>query len=345
MSVSSPPFTSHFATLSPHYDVVFSDVWGVVHNGVLASPEACEALANFRRQGGTVILITNAPRPGEVVVHTMLDRLQVPHAAYDGIISSGDVTRALIAARGDQRVLHIGPARDLPIFEGLAARVSPIESADYAVCSGLTDDTVETPDDYRDLIAQMRARSLPMICANPDIVVERGDALVYCAGAIADRYADAGGDVTYAGKPYRPIYEQALAIAQSARGAPTDPKRVLAIGEFGAHRSQRRGSLRHRLPVRHRWHSRRRARGARQSRRCGSPRHLHQGRRLSQSGDAATRLVTVNDDRALCAPAGRRTNPRQGVFVENRSRTCDERGRMTVSINPLQVLRAHRPRP
>ncbi len=169
--------------------------------------------------------------PAQVVVHTMLDRLQVPHAAYDGIISSGDVTRALIAARGDQRVLHIGPARDLPIFEGLAARVSPIESADYAVCSGLTDDTVETPDDYRDLIAQMRARSLPMICANPDIVVERGDALVYCAGAIADRYADAGGDVTYAGKPYRPIYEQALAIAQSARGAPTDPKRVLAIGD------------------------------------------------------------------------------------------------------------------
>jgi HAD superfamily hydrolase (TIGR01459 family) len=228
---ASPPFTSHFEMLSPHYDVVLSDVWGVVHNGVQATPEACDALARFRQLGGTVVLITNAPRPGEVVVHTMLDRLKVPRTAYDGIISSGDVTRALIAARGDQRVLHIGPPRDLPMFEGLAARVSPIESADYVVCSGLTDDTVETPDDYAGLIAQMRERKLPMICANPDIVVERGHQLIYCAGAIADRYAEAGGEVIFAGKPYRPIYDQALAIAQGARGAPADHRRVLAIGD------------------------------------------------------------------------------------------------------------------
>ena len=116
-----PPFTSHFAALAPGYDVVLSDVWGVVHNGVAATPEACDALARFRGAGGTVVLITNAPRPGEVVVRTMLDRLKVPRAAYDGIISSGDVTRALIAARGSERVFHIGPPRDLPIFEGLDA--------------------------------------------------------------------------------------------------------------------------------------------------------------------------------------------------------------------------------
>lgn len=230
MSAPSPAFTSHFGTMASNYDAVLSDVWGVVHNGVVATPEACDALERFRAQGGTVVLITNAPRPGEVVIRTMLDPLKVPRAAYDGIISSGDVTRALITARGDQRVFHIGPPRDLPMFAGLEARVSPLDSADYVVCSGLTDDTVETPDDYRDLIAKMRARNLPMICANPDIVVERGDALIYCAGAIADRYAEAGGEVTYAGKPYRPIYEQALAIAQSARGA-HDRKRVLAIGD------------------------------------------------------------------------------------------------------------------
>jgi HAD superfamily hydrolase (TIGR01459 family) len=228
---ASLTFTSHFEMLSPQYDVVLSDVWGVVHNGVRATPEACDALARFRQQGGTVVLITNAPRPGEVVVRTMLDRLEVPRTSYDGIISSGDVTRALIAARGDQHVLHIGPPRDLPMFEGLAARVSPIESAEYVVCSGLTDDTVETPDDYAELIAQMRERGLPMICANPDIVVERGHELVYCAGAIADRYADVGGEVIYAGKPYRPIYDQALAIAKGARGAPVDHRRVLAIGD------------------------------------------------------------------------------------------------------------------
>jgi len=155
----------------------------------------------------------------------------VPRAAYDGIISSGDVTHALIAARAGQRVFHIGPKRDLPIFEGLDAPLAPLESADYAVCSGLTDDTVETPQDYQDLIERMRVRGLPMICANPDVVVERGHELVYCAGAIADLYAAAGGEVIYAGKPYRPIYEQALSIAQSARGAPADHERVLAIGD------------------------------------------------------------------------------------------------------------------
>ena len=220
-----------FATLASGYDVVLCDVWGVVHNGVAATPEACDALARFRGGGGTVVLITNAPRPGEVVARLTLDRLGVPRAAYDEIISSGDVTHALIAARAGQRVFHVGPKRDLPIFEGLDAPVAPLESADYVVCSGLIDDTVETPQDYHELIERMRARALPMICANPDVVVERGDTLVYCAGAIADLYHAAGGEVIYAGKPYRPIYEQALAIAQAARGGEVEHHRVLAIGD------------------------------------------------------------------------------------------------------------------
>jgi HAD superfamily hydrolase (TIGR01459 family) len=231
MSAAPPSFISHFAALASEYEVVLSDVWGVVHNGVAATAEACDALARFRAQGGTVVLITNAPRPGAVVARLTLDRLKVPHAAYDGIVSSGDVTHALIAARAGQRVFHIGPPRDLPIFEGLDAPVVPLERADYVVCSGLYDDTTEGPDDYGDLIAAMRGRGLTMICANPDVVVERGHELVYCAGAIADRYAAAGGEVIYAGKPYRPIYEQALAIAAAARVAPADRRRVLAIGD------------------------------------------------------------------------------------------------------------------
>jgi HAD superfamily hydrolase (TIGR01459 family) len=234
--MSLPPIIDHFAPLAGGYDVVLSDVWGVVHNGVAATPEACDALERFRANGGTVVLITNAPRPGEVVVRTLLDRLGVPRAAYDGIVSSGDVTRALVAARAGKRLFHIGPPRDLPMFEGLDAPVAPLESADYAVCSGLTDDTMETPQDYHELIEQMRARGLTMICANPDVVVERGDKLVYCAGAVADLYAAAGGEVIYAGKPYRPIYDQALAIAQAAHGlrengGPLDHHRVVAIGD------------------------------------------------------------------------------------------------------------------
>jgi HAD superfamily hydrolase (TIGR01459 family) len=231
MPSALPPFTDHFASVAAGYDVLLSDVWGVVHNGVAAAPEACDALTRFREQGGSVVLITNAPRPGEVVARFTLDRLGVPRAAYDGIISSGDVTHALIAARAGLRVFHIGPERDVALFEGLDAPMAALEKADYVVCSGLSDDTVETPQDYHDLIERMRRRALPMICANPDIVVERGNQLVYCAGAIADLYAATGGAVVYAGKPHRPIYEQALRIAEAARGRPPAPERVLAIGD------------------------------------------------------------------------------------------------------------------
>jgi HAD superfamily hydrolase (TIGR01459 family) len=227
---SPPPLTSHFSTLVPAYDVVLCDVWGVVHNGVTATAESCDALMRYRSQGGTVVLITNAPRPGEVVMG-FLDRLAVPRAAYDGIVSSGDVTRAVVASRAGQSVFHIGPERDLPIFEGLSVSIAPIERADFVVCSGLFDDTTETPQDYDGVIADLRRRGLLMVCANPDVVVERGEHLVYCAGAIADRYAAAGGDVLYAGKPYRPIYEQALATAQRLRGREVDQRRILAIGD------------------------------------------------------------------------------------------------------------------
>jgi HAD superfamily hydrolase (TIGR01459 family) len=227
-----PPlsFNARFSAIAGGYDVLLCDVWGVVHNGVAATPEACDALGRFRAQGGTVILLTNAPRPGEVV-QTFIDRLRVPRDAYDRIVSSGDVTRALIAERPGRSVFHIGPTRDLPIFDGLDTRIVPVDAADYVVCSGLFDDTVETPQDYGDLIAKLRARDLLMICANPDVVVERGAQLVYCAGAIADRYAAAGGEVIYAGKPYRPIYQQAMAAAGRTRTRAIESARVLAIGD------------------------------------------------------------------------------------------------------------------
>lgn len=230
MSAALPPLTTHFAPLAARYDALLCDVWGVVHNGVAATPQSCEALVRFRGQGGTVVLITNAPRPGDVV-QAFIDRLKVPREAYDGIVSSGDVTRALVAARAGQRVFHLGPERDLPIFEGLDVEVAPMDRADVVVCSGLYDDTRETPQDYAPLIEDMRARGLAMICANPDVVVERGHHLVYCAGAIADLYAASGGAVIYAGKPYRPIYEQALARAGTLRGHAVDKARVLAIGD------------------------------------------------------------------------------------------------------------------
>ncbi|HEX3506439.1 MAG TPA: TIGR01459 family HAD-type hydrolase [Xanthobacteraceae bacterium] len=224
-------FLEHIEPLARGYDVLLCDIWGVVHNGIAAFPDACAALTRFREGGGTVILITNAPRASDAVVR-ILDRMNVAHDVYDAIVSSGDVTRGIVARRRGQRVFHLGPERDHSIFTGLEVNFAPLESADYVVCSGLFDDTIETLDNYRDMLAAMRARKLFMVCANPDVVVERGDTLVYCAGALADAYAALGGEVLYCGKPHAPIYDMALTTAASSRGGRIPARdSVLAIGD------------------------------------------------------------------------------------------------------------------
>src|SRR5712692_1117539 len=219
-----------FSAVAARYDVVLCDIWGVVHDGIAAHAPACDALMRYRADGGTVVLITNAPRPSSWVVR-QLGRLGVPADAYDDVMTSGDLTRDVVAGRKGDAVFHIGPQRDISIFDGLDVRLTPVAAADYVVCSGLFDDTKETPDDYRDLMATMRGRRLFMVCANPDLIVERGDERVYCAGAIADLYAAMGGDVLYTGKPHRPIYDAALAKAAGARGAVASPGRTPAIGD------------------------------------------------------------------------------------------------------------------
>jgi HAD superfamily hydrolase (TIGR01459 family) len=228
--IATPSFTERFSTLAGGYDAVLSDVWGVIHNGVAATAAACDTLARFRQSGGTVILITNAPRPGQVVLK-FLDKVGVPHDAYDGIVSSGDVTRAVMAARPDKAVFHVGPERDLPIFDGLGLSFVGLEQANYVVCTGLRNDEVETPESYRAELGQLLKRKLFMLCGNPDLVVERGDKLVYCAGAIADLYRSLGGEVLYAGKPHRPIYDLALERIAALRGKPAPLARVLTIGD------------------------------------------------------------------------------------------------------------------
>jgi HAD superfamily hydrolase (TIGR01459 family) len=224
------PVVDRFASLAPGYDAVLCDVWGVVHNGIAALTPAGEALTRFRRGGGTVLLVSNAPRPGAAVIR-MLDRLGVPRSAYDDIITSGDLTREFIASHPSRCVFHLGPERDRSIFAGLDLQFGSAEAADYVICTGLFDDERETPEDYGVLLERMHARGLLFVCANPDLVVERGDRLIYCAGAIAEVYAGLGGEVIYAGKPHRPIYDAALARIAAARGTPIPHTRVLAIGD------------------------------------------------------------------------------------------------------------------
>src|SRR6201996_8454381 len=223
-------FAERLRDLVGGVDVVLSDIWGVVHNGLVAFPEACEALHNFRTQGGTVILITNAPRPADSV-QRQLRKLGVADDTYDAIVSSGDLTRHYVADHPGRKVFWLGPERDSSIHRGLDLKLSPLAEADYIVCTGLLDDETESAEDYRPMMREALTRKLPLICANPDIVVERGDRLIYCAGAIAELYRELGGEVIFYGKPHRPIYERAMALAAERRGAPAPLNRVLAIGD------------------------------------------------------------------------------------------------------------------
>ena len=226
--------TLHFAEslreLVADVDVVLSDIWGVVHNGLASFPEACEALYTFRSRGGTVIMITNAPRPADSV-QRQLRKLGVADETYDAIVSSGDLTRLYVADHPGRKMFWLGPERDNSIYRGLDAVTAPLDEADYIVCTGLYDDETETAEDYRGMMLKARERKLTLVCANPDIVVERGDRLIYCAGAIAELYRELGGEVVFYGKPHRPIYERAMMLATQYRGHAAPLDRVLAIGD------------------------------------------------------------------------------------------------------------------
>ncbi|MBR1232407.1 TIGR01459 family HAD-type hydrolase [Bradyrhizobium sp. AUGA SZCCT0182] len=223
-------FVENLSDLVDGVEVILSDIWGVVHNGLEAFPVACAALHTFRQRGGTVILITNAPRPADSV-QRQLRKLGVADETYDAIVSSGDLTRHFVADHPGQKVFWLGPERDNSIYRGLDPVMAPLEQADYIVCTGPFDDETESAEDYRAMMLQARERKLPLICANPDIVVERGDRLVYCAGAIAELYRELGGEVIFYGKPHRPIYERAMALAAEHRGHAAPLDRVLAIGD------------------------------------------------------------------------------------------------------------------
>lgn len=215
--------------ITDDYDLILCDVWGVLHNGVSAWAEASDALIDARSAGKTVILITNSPRRSQEVI-TQLQSLDVPGEAYDGLVTSGDVTRTLIA-EGPRKIFHLGPDRDRTLFDDLDVELVEEFEASGVACTGMFEDETETPEDYAEMLQRMRARDLPFICANPDIVVERGDRLIWCAGALARDYGQLGGRTLIAGKPHRPIYEKALNDGATLRGKETPLARVLAIGD------------------------------------------------------------------------------------------------------------------
>jgi len=227
----SVPVLDAAGPLLARYDVLISDVWGVVHDGLWALPPACELLTRYREQGGAVVLLSNAPGPSEQVAG-VLDKKRVPREAWDRLVTSGDVTRALIAESHHRKVFHIGWQSDRSVFDGTDIELVGEEEADLVVATELFDYRTETPEQYRPLLERFAARGVPFVCGNPDLVVHVGHDLLPCAGALATIYEELGGSVAWAGKPYRPAYDLALEAARSARGGrPVDPAKVLVIGD------------------------------------------------------------------------------------------------------------------
>ena len=222
---------SGLGEIARDYDALICDVWGVLHNGHAPYLEAADALRRFKQNHGPVILLTNAPRP-VADLEVIFRNIGVPLDCYDAIVTSGVATRNELARRsegGRLKMLNIGPDRDAGLYRDLPIDLAGVADADICLCTGPNDDETETPDDYAPLFVQMKARNLPMLCANPDIVVERGNKLIWCAGALARDYEKIGGDVLYYGKPHKPIYDAVAAPARKTRGVAIE--RPLCIGD------------------------------------------------------------------------------------------------------------------
>jgi HAD superfamily hydrolase (TIGR01459 family) len=222
--------------VDPGYRVLYCDLWGCLHDGVRAFPAAVAALERFRARGGIVLLMTNSPRPADGVAR-QVEALGATRSCWDLIVSSGDAAQAAMAAgQFGRRVYHIGPERDLGFFvdpEGRPLDVErvPLEAAEGIVCTGLFDDRTETPEDYRATILYGKTKGLKLLCANPDIVVDVGDRRIYCAGAIARAYSEAGGRSYYFGKPHPPIYALARTLLRERLGTEPATDEILVAGD------------------------------------------------------------------------------------------------------------------
>lgn len=228
--MTAPHFIHGLSEIAPRYDAMICDVWGVVHNGRDAFPDAIAAIRRFRKERGPAILLSNAPRLPDGVESQFVN-LGIPLDFYDGIVTSGVAARDDLVHRleqhGELPLFYLGPARDNPVFHGLNIRFTGPDEAKIVFCTGLLDDDTETPDDYRSLLEGFLARRLPFLCANPDIVVQRGARLVYCAGALARLYESMGGKAVYFGKPHPAVFQRATDLARQVSAA----SKILVIGD------------------------------------------------------------------------------------------------------------------
>jgi HAD superfamily hydrolase (TIGR01459 family) len=229
--MNKPQILAGLSKVAERYDALLCDIWGVVHNGREPFRLGCEALARYRAERGPVVLISNSPRPGADVI-AQLDALGVSREAWSAVVTSGDATRFELKARAPGPAWALGPARDAPLYEGTGVRFAETpEEAAFVSCTGLFDDEIETPEDFRERLQICADRKLVMVCANPDRIVQRGSKTIFCAGSLADLYETLDGQVVMAGKPYAAVYQLAYAEVDGKAGRLVPRDRVLAIGD------------------------------------------------------------------------------------------------------------------
>lgn len=226
-----------FADISAEYDVAFVDLWGCMHDGITAIPGAVAAMKKYRAAGGKVVLVTNSPRPWDSVARQIND-FGVSEDAWDAIATSGDSARAAMY-RGvvGRKVWFMGESpRDDDFFEPLKiiekpvdVQKVPLEEAEGIVCCGPFDPLADI-DVNRPEFLYAKQKGLKLLCANPDIVVDRGNVREWCAGALAQLYTEMGGESLYFGKPHPPIYDLARRRLAALTDSPSDP-RIIAIGD------------------------------------------------------------------------------------------------------------------
>ncbi len=210
MNSNDPQKLKGISEISDKFDVYFIDLWGVIHNGVQCYPEALKVLEKLKEQNKKIVLISNAPRPA-AVVKVFLETIGLKSSCYDFLVTSGDITREYISLNSSKKnFYHLGPTRDIDLFKDLNVTLTSKEECEEIICTGLVSDEEEKLQDYKILLDFFLNKKIPLICANPDEVVARGEKIVFCAGALANQYKQEGGVVRYFGKPYSEIYSFAL---------------------------------------------------------------------------------------------------------------------------------------
>ena len=222
---------SRIDEVSGNYEALIVDLWGCYHDGLRPYAAAVEALQAYRRRGGIVVLLTNAPRPAPYV-QDFLDRMGAPRDSYDAIMSSGHACQRAMASGAYGRAFHyVGPDRDRHMLGDIGLEDVPADRAEALLCTGLADDSADPRIAYAGSIKAWRDRGLPMLCANPDIHVDRGEERLWCAGALARAYEEAGGRVIWFGKPHAPTYDETFALLTEIARREIARERVLAVGD------------------------------------------------------------------------------------------------------------------